>query len=74
MKRNTLIASIALIVIGFIVARIGDNLSTITGSGVVKDSALMPVGALLFALGLLGLLVAVLWYLIAFVGHRLRGD
>ena len=74
MKRNTLIASIILIVIGFIVARVGDNVSSLTANGVVQDSFLMPIGAILFALGLLGLVVASLWYLIAFVGGRLKKD
>jgi uncharacterized membrane protein YidH (DUF202 family) len=74
MKRNTLIASIALIVIGFIIARVGDNLSTITESGMVQDSILMPIGAILFILGLLALVVAILWYLIDFVKGRLRKD
>ena len=72
MKRNTLITSIALIGIGFFVARIGDSLSAVTANGVVQDSFLMPIGAILFALGLLGLVVASLWYLIAFVGRRLK--
>jgi len=74
MKRNTLITSIALIVIGFIVARIGDSFSAVTANGVVQDSFLMPVGAILFALGFLGLIIAILWYLIAFVGGRLKKD
>jgi sulfite exporter TauE/SafE len=70
MKRITLIASIALIVIGFITARVGDSLSTVTESGMVQDSILMPVGAIMFILGLLALVVAILWHLIDFVrGH-----
>jgi len=72
MKRNTLITSIVLIVVGFIMARVGDNLSTITESGMVQDSILMPIGAILFVLGLLALAVAILWYLIGFIRSRLK--
>jgi len=72
MKRNTLIASIILIVVGFVVARIGDGLSTITESGVVQDSMLMPIGAILFALGILVLVIAILWYLIDFIRSRVK--
>ena len=74
MKRNTLITSIALIVIGFIAARVGDNLSTVTESGMVQDSILMPIGAILFILGLLVLVVAILWYLFDFIRGRLKKD
>ena len=74
MKRNTLIISIALIVIGFITARVGDSLSTVTESGMVQDSILMPIGAILFILGLLALVVAILWYLVDFVRGRLKKD
>ena len=72
MKRNTLITSIVLIVVGFIMARVGDNLSTITESGIVQDSILMPIGAILFVLGLLALVVSILWYLIGFIRGRLK--
>ena len=74
MKRNTLFTSIALIVIGFITARVGDNLSTVTESGMVQDSILMPIGAILFILGLLALVVAALWYMIDFIRDRLKKD
>ena len=74
MKRNTLITSIVLIVVGFIMARVGDNLSTITESGMVQDSILMPIGAILFVLGLLALVVSILWYLIGFIRSRLKKD
>ena len=67
MKRNLLITSIVIIVIGLITVWIGGSLSTITESGIVQDSALMPIGAILFALGLLALVVATLWYLIGFI-------
>jgi len=72
MKRNTLIASIVLIVVGFATARIGDGLSTITESGIVQDSMLMPIGAILFVLGFLALGVAILWYLIDFIRSRVK--
>jgi hypothetical protein len=72
MKRNILIISIVMIVIGFITARVGDNLSTLTESGMVQDSILMPIGAILFVLGFLALIVAILWYLIGFIGGRLK--
>ena len=74
MKRITLITSIVLIVVGFASARIGDSLSTVTAGGVVQDSLLMPVGAILFFLGLLGLMVAILWYLIGFIKSRLEKE
>ncbi|MEW5870737.1 MAG: hypothetical protein AB1894_15800 [Chloroflexota bacterium] len=74
MKRYTLIASIALIVTGLIAARVGDSLSTVTASGMVQDSILMPAGAILFILGLLALVVAILWYLVDFVRGRLKQD
>ena len=72
MKRNTLITSIALIVIGFITARLGDNLSTVTESGMVQDSVLMPIGSILFILGLLALVVVIIWYLVDFIRGRLK--
>ncbi len=72
MKRNTLITSIVLIAVGFVVARIGDGLSTITESGVVQDSMLMPIGAILFALGFLLLFVAIVWYLIGFIRSKVK--
>jgi hypothetical protein len=72
MKRNVLITSIVLIVIGFITARVGDNLSTVTESGMVQDSILMPIGAILFILGFLALVVAILWFLISFIRGRLK--
>jgi uncharacterized membrane protein YidH (DUF202 family) len=74
MKRIVLIASIALIVIGFIIARVGDSLSTVTESGMVQDSILMPIGAILFILGLIALVLAILWYLVAFIRSRLKSD
>ena len=74
MKRNTLITSIALIVIGFITTRVGDNLSTVNESGMVQDSILMPIGAILFILGFLALVVAILWYLVDFIKGRLKKD
>ncbi|MEW5870741.1 MAG: hypothetical protein AB1894_15820 [Chloroflexota bacterium] len=74
MKRYTLIASIALIVTGLIAARVGDSLSTVTQSGMLQDSILMPVGAILFILGLLALVVAILWYLVDFIRGRLKKD
>ncbi len=74
MKRNMLIISIALIVIGFITARVGDGLSTVTESGMVQDSALMPIGAVLLLLGFLALFVAAVWYLIDFVRGRLKKE
>lgn len=74
MKRNTLITGIAFIVIGFISARVGDSLSAVTESGIVQDSILMPIGAILFILGILVLIVAVLWYPADFIRGRLRKD
>ena len=78
MKRIILIVSIALIVIGFITARVGDNLSTVvpteSGRMMVQDSILMPTGAILFVLGLLALVVAILWYLVEFFRGRLKKD
>jgi hypothetical protein len=72
MKRITLIASIVMIVVGFISARIGDSLSTVSASGVVHDSILMPIGIILFVLGLLALAVASLWHLVDFIRGRLK--
>lgn len=72
MKRNTLITSIALIVIGFITARFGDNLSTVTESGMVQDSVLMPIGLILFVLGLLALVIVIIWYLVDFIRGKLK--
>jgi hypothetical protein len=72
MKRNILITSIVMIVIGFITARVGDNLSTVTESGMVQDSILMPIGAILLILGILALFIAILWYLIGFIRGRLK--
>ena len=74
MKRNTLITSIALIVIGYITTRVGDSLSRVTESGMVQDSVLMPIGAILFILGLLALVVAILWYLVDFIRGRSKRD
>ena len=76
MKRYTLIAGIALIVIGFATARVGDSLSTVTASGRVQDSILMPIGVILSVLGLLALalVVAILWHLAGFVRGRLKKD
>jgi hypothetical protein len=74
MRRQTLLTSIVLLVIGFITARVGDNLSTVTENGMVQDSILMPIGAILFTLGLLALVVAVLWYLVSFIRGRLQKD
>jgi uncharacterized membrane protein YidH (DUF202 family) len=72
MKRNTLITSIVLIVAGFVTARIGDGLSTINESGMVQDSMLMPIGAILFVLGFLVLFVTIVWYLIDFIRSRVK--
>ncbi len=76
MKRKTLITSIALMVIGFITAQIGESLSTLvpmeSGAMMVQDSALIPIGGILFVLGLLALLVAILWYLIDFTKGKLK--
>ena len=74
MKRIILIASIVLIVIGFAAARIGDSMSTVNESGMVQDSALMPIGAILFMLGLLALFVAILWHLVDLLRGRLKKD
>jgi sulfite exporter TauE/SafE len=67
MKRILLIAGIAFSVLGFIAARVGDSLSSVNDSGIVQDSFLMPLGAILFVLGLLALAVALLWFLIGFI-------
>ena len=74
MKRNTLIISIVLIVVGFIAARVGDSLSTVTEGGMLQDSILMPIGAILFVLGLIALVVAILWYLVDFIRGRMKKD
>jgi hypothetical protein len=80
MKRNTLIASIALIVIGFITLQVGNSMSTVVpvpdepGLMMVKDSILMPIGALIMFLGVLALVVALIWYLVAFIRGRLKKD
>ena len=74
MKRNTLIAGIAMIVVGFIAAWVGDSLSTVTESGILQDSILMPIGAILFVIGFLALVVAILWYLVDFIRGRLKKD
>jgi flagellar biogenesis protein FliO len=62
----------AMIVIGFFTARLGDNLSTVTESGMVQDSLLMPIGLILFILGLLALVVVIIWYLVGFIRGRLK--
>ena len=76
MKRKTLIISIILITVGYITAQIGESLSTLvpmeSGAMMVQDSALMPIGGILFTLGLLALLVAILWYLIDFIRGKLK--
>ncbi|MHC1782446.1 MAG: hypothetical protein AB9891_06750 [Anaerolineaceae bacterium] len=72
MKRKILIASVVITAVGFILARVGDSLSTLTESGIVQDSILMPIGAILFILGLLALAVTLLWYLIGFISGRLK--
>jgi hypothetical protein len=74
MKRNTLITSIGLILVGFITTRIGDSLSTVTESGMVQDSFLMPIGAILLILGILVLIVSVVWYLVDILRGRLKKD
>ena len=74
MKHIVLILSIALIVIGFVAARVGDSLSTVTESGMVQDSILMEVGAVLFILGLLALVLAILWHLVDFIRGRAKKD
>jgi hypothetical protein len=78
MKRIILVVSIALCVIGFVTVRVGDNLSTVvpdeSGRMMVQDSILMPIGAILLALGLLALVVVILWYLVDFVRSRLKED
>ena len=70
MKRYTLITSILLIVIGIITAWIGNNLSTVTESGLLQDSILMPIGAVLSLLGLLALAVGLLWHMVDFFRNR----
>ena len=72
MKRYTLITSLALLVIGFIAARVGDSLSTVNESGMIQDSFLMPLGAILFFLGLIALAVAIIWFLVDFIKDRLK--
>ena len=74
MKHIVLILSIALIVIGFVAARVGDSLSTVTEGGMVQESILMPVGAVLFILGLLALVLAILWHLVDFIRGRMKKD
>ena len=70
-KRTLLIISIILTVVGFASARIGDSLSVVD-NGTVIDSALMPIGAILFMLGLLGLAVTLIWFLISFIKGKLK--
>jgi hypothetical protein len=71
MKRNTFIASLVLMLVGFVAARVGDSLSVVE-NGTVLDSALMPIGAILFMLGLLTLAVAIIWYLVDFIRGRVK--
>ena len=71
MKRNTLIASLVLMLVGFVAARVGDSLSVVE-NGTVLDSALMPIGAILFMLGMLALAVAIIWYLVDFIRGRVK--
>ena len=40
----------------------------------VQDSILMPIGALIMSLGVLALIVALIWYLAAFIRGRLKKD
>ena len=72
MKRIILFVSIALLVIGFTTARVGDRLSTVDANGMVKDSILMPIGAILFMLGFVLLFIVLLLYLISFIRTRLK--
>ena len=72
MKHKMLTISIVLIVIGFLTIRIGDSLSTITESGVLQDSILMPIGFIMFTLGLLILVITILWYIIRFIRNQLN--
>jgi uncharacterized membrane protein YidH (DUF202 family) len=80
MKRNTLITSIALIVIGFITLQVGNSMSTVVPVPgepelmMVQDSILMPIGVLIMFLGVLALIVVLIWYLVAFIRGRLKKD
>lgn len=72
MKRTILIAGIIAMAAGFIMARVGDSLSMVNRSGVVRESALMPIGAIVFILGMLALAVALVWYLVSFIRGKLK--
>jgi len=72
MKRTLLFISIALIVIGAI-GRIYANLySHVTPEGMVVDSIWLPIGTLMFLLGLLLLIISGIVYLISYLKNRFK--
>ena len=74
MKRKSAIVSIVLLVVGFLAARVGDHLATVSENGIVQEHFLTPVGTLLFLVGVLALLIVGLWYLIDFAKSRLKQE
>jgi preprotein translocase subunit SecF len=57
---------------GFIAARFGDGLPAVTENGMAWERLVMPVSAILFSLGLVGLFTAILRFVIDFIGGNIR--
>ncbi len=69
-KRTLLFVSLGLIVVGFLASRVGDNLSNVNKSGMLQESALMPIGAIMVVVGVL--IRNHLFLLISFLNNKGR--
>ena len=70
MKRIVLYISIVLIVVGTIGRIYADQYSYVTPEGMLVDSPWLPIGTLMIVVGVLGLFVSGVLYLISFLRKR----
>lgn len=70
MKHKLLISSLVCILVGFIIAKVGDSLSTIGQDGISHDSRWILIGTLLVVIGLLELVIVGVWYAVDYLKKR----
>ncbi|MBI9044963.1 MAG: DUF3955 domain-containing protein [Anaerolineaceae bacterium] len=70
MKRIMLIASIAMIVVGIMGQIYANNYTYVDTNGVLRDSAWMPISAILLFIGFLFLLISAVLYIVYYFKNR----
>ncbi|NOZ48945.1 MAG: hypothetical protein GXP37_02715 [Chloroflexi bacterium] len=73
MKRYVFYMSIVLIVVGVIGRIYAAQYTHVTTEGVLVDSAWLPIGTLMIAIGILVLFILAILYVFGYLRNRLKG-